>query len=259
VALQKIKFQTNITLELALRFTEGKLCDSQFGDPQYMFTTIDDRVFFVAEKVATKIHGLHPQPREPLDITKAEVDYVNGRKGIEWRVAKVGFVPGEQPDGTFAVPIQPVADVTAPAPVAAASHRKAQTATQHWRWYQSSEWQRQLACGRGRCAKGTAHDLGAVPVGSSECSHRRIRAGLPVRKRAARQPRARWGRACAAGCAFTKSIANRWWTNCNAWLEAQFAERKTEPNSGLGKAITYLLRHWKGLTLFLREVGASLR
>ena len=27
-------------------------------------------------------------------------------------------------------------------------------------------------------------------------------------------------------------------------------------HSGLGKAITYLLRHWKGLTLFLREVGA---
>ncbi len=42
------------------------------------------------------------------------------------------------------------------------------------------------------------------------------------------------------------------------WLEAQFAERKTEPNSGLGKAITYLLRHWKGLTAFLREVGAPL-
>jgi len=31
----------------------------------------------------------------------------------------------------------------------------------------------------------------------------------------------------------------------HGWLEAQFAERKTEPNSGLGKAITYLLRHWK--------------
>jgi hypothetical protein len=27
------------------------------------------------------------------------------------------------------------------------------------------------------------------------------------------------------------------------WLEAQFAERRTEPNSGLGKAITYLLRY----------------
>src|SRR5262245_34270714 len=31
------------------------------------------------------------------------------------------------------------------------------------------------------------------------------------------------------------------------WLEAQFSERKTEPNSGLGKAITYLLRHWCGI------------
>src|SRR3954453_1637718 len=42
------------------------------------------------------------------------------------------------------------------------------------------------------------------------------------------------------------------------WLEAQFAERKVEPNSSLGKAITYLLRHWKALTLFLREAGAPL-
>jgi transposase len=42
------------------------------------------------------------------------------------------------------------------------------------------------------------------------------------------------------------------------WLEAQFAERKTEPNSGLGKAITYLLRHWRPLTTFLRVAGAPL-
>jgi hypothetical protein len=44
----------------------------------------------------------------------------------------------------------------------------------------------------------------------------------------------------------------------HGWLEAQFAERKTEPNSGLGKAITYLLRHWKALTLFLRKAGTPL-
>jgi len=42
------------------------------------------------------------------------------------------------------------------------------------------------------------------------------------------------------------------------WLEAQLAERKTEPNSGLGKAITYLLRHWRPLTLFLRQASAPL-
>ena len=44
----------------------------------------------------------------------------------------------------------------------------------------------------------------------------------------------------------------------HGWLEAQFAERKVEPNSSLGKAITYLLRHWKALTLFLRQAGAPL-
>ena len=42
------------------------------------------------------------------------------------------------------------------------------------------------------------------------------------------------------------------------WLEAQFALKQVEPNSGLGKAMTYLLRHWKGLTAFLREAGAPL-
>jgi transposase len=42
------------------------------------------------------------------------------------------------------------------------------------------------------------------------------------------------------------------------WLEAQFAERKVEPNSGLGKAINYLLKRWDALTLFLRAPGAPL-
>jgi transposase len=44
----------------------------------------------------------------------------------------------------------------------------------------------------------------------------------------------------------------------HAWLEAQLAERRTEPNSGLGQAIGYLLRHWKPLTLFLRKAAAPL-
>ena len=42
------------------------------------------------------------------------------------------------------------------------------------------------------------------------------------------------------------------------WMEAQLAEHKTEPNSGLGKAINYMLHHWQPLTLFLREPGAPL-
>ncbi|MEO8051070.1 MAG: IS66 family transposase [Acidobacteriota bacterium] len=42
------------------------------------------------------------------------------------------------------------------------------------------------------------------------------------------------------------------------WMEAQLAQHLVEPNSGLGKAITYFLRHWKGLTAFLRDAGAPL-
>ena len=42
------------------------------------------------------------------------------------------------------------------------------------------------------------------------------------------------------------------------WLDAQLKENKVEPNSGLGKAIRYMLNHWQGLTLFLREPGAPL-
>ncbi len=42
------------------------------------------------------------------------------------------------------------------------------------------------------------------------------------------------------------------------WLNAQFDERKVEPNSGLGVAITYLLKHWDRLTLFLKQPGAPL-
>jgi transposase len=43
-----------------------------------------------------------------------------------------------------------------------------------------------------------------------------------------------------------------------AWLKQQFSERLVEPNSGLGAAINYLLKHWEKLTLFLRVAGAPL-
>jgi transposase len=42
------------------------------------------------------------------------------------------------------------------------------------------------------------------------------------------------------------------------WFAEQFAERKVEPNSGLGQAITYMQNHWTKLTLFLRQAGSPL-
>ena len=42
------------------------------------------------------------------------------------------------------------------------------------------------------------------------------------------------------------------------WFAKQFAERKVEPNSGLGQAIRYMQKRWNRLTLFLRQAGAPL-
>ena len=44
------------------------------------------------------------------------------------------------------------------------------------------------------------------------------------------------------------------------WLRAQITERKVEPNSGLGEAITYMTKdeRWARFTLFLRVPGAPL-
>jgi transposase len=43
-----------------------------------------------------------------------------------------------------------------------------------------------------------------------------------------------------------------------AWLIAQIEERKVEPNSGLGEAITYMRKHWDKLTLFLHHPAVPL-
>ena len=44
----------------------------------------------------------------------------------------------------------------------------------------------------------------------------------------------------------------------HAWLERQFVDKTVEPNSGLGEAIVYMLKHWQPLTPFLRMPGAPL-
>jgi transposase len=42
------------------------------------------------------------------------------------------------------------------------------------------------------------------------------------------------------------------------WLRRQLDEKLAEPNSGLGGAIHYMVKHWDKLTLFLRQAGAPL-
>jgi len=44
----------------------------------------------------------------------------------------------------------------------------------------------------------------------------------------------------------------------HGWLAEQIDAHRIEPNSGLGQAIAYFLKHWTPLTLFLRVPGAPL-
>jgi hypothetical protein len=43
-----------------------------------------------------------------------------------------------------------------------------------------------------------------------------------------------------------------------AWMRAQFVDKRVEPNSGLGRAINYMLKRWVTFTVFLRVPGAPL-
>ncbi len=42
------------------------------------------------------------------------------------------------------------------------------------------------------------------------------------------------------------------------WFTKQLEHKKVEPNSGLGKAHSYMQNHWEAMTLFLRKPGAPL-
>jgi len=44
----------------------------------------------------------------------------------------------------------------------------------------------------------------------------------------------------------------------NIWLNKQLDDKLVEPNSGLGQAITYMIKHWPKLTRFLHIPGAPL-
>ena len=46
--------------------------------------------------------------------------------------------------------------------------------------------------------------------------------------------------------------------NLRAWIEGLVANKRVEPNSGLGGALQYLLKRWEPLTRFLRAVDAPI-
>ena len=81
----KVQFQTNVPVEVALKYNDGKEVNGQYGD-QVLYTLTDGRVMYVPPIVKRKIDELGIGRGELFTLTKAEKK--NGtRRTIEWVVA----------------------------------------------------------------------------------------------------------------------------------------------------------------------------
>jgi hypothetical protein len=98
-----VDFPLNVPVTVALKYGQGKIVSSQYGE-RFMFSLVDGRVMFLDPEVAGQIASLGINVRENFTITKQS----DGRKDppIAWLVAPLA---GEQPNGTFAVPALPAA------------------------------------------------------------------------------------------------------------------------------------------------------
>src|SRR5215467_744342 len=81
---EKIAFQTNVPVTVALAYADGVQVEGRFGD-QIMHTLADERIMYVPPVVRSKLVELGIQPREPFSICKAERKECN-RRFIEWQV-----------------------------------------------------------------------------------------------------------------------------------------------------------------------------
>jgi hypothetical protein len=146
VMQEKLTFATNVPQVLALRYLTGKRYDSKFGSGvQQLFSTTDDRCFYVADSVgdilAQQFAALGVAAGEHVEICKRQVTTERGGSAIRWQVSRPGELRanvgpvkrsvqseapaplGERPNGTFAIaapaPRPDVAPTPAPAIAAA--------------------------------------------------------------------------------------------------------------------------------------------
>ena len=91
---ERIAFQTNVPMTVALAYPDGLQVEGRFGD-QIMYTLTDERVMYVPPVVRNKLVDLAIQPGELFTICKAERKEGN-RRFIEWQVKK-DDTPNDQP------------------------------------------------------------------------------------------------------------------------------------------------------------------
>lgn len=113
----EVEFPPNVAVTVTMKYAQPRTVAGQFGE-RFMFSTCDNRVFFLDPEVAGQIAAQGINVREPFTITRQ----TDGKKGspVTWQVARLAAAAGEQRDGTFAIPRDP--DAPAPKPPARAEH-----------------------------------------------------------------------------------------------------------------------------------------
>ena len=90
---ETVEFDPNVVQRLALKYQTGRVVNGRNG-ARVMFTTSDDKVFFLDQDIARRIEDLRMKPGAPFTVCRRQ-----SGKDVAWEVSKLG----EQGDGTFVV------------------------------------------------------------------------------------------------------------------------------------------------------------
>ena len=106
-----VGFPPNAPVTVALKYSQGRIVSSQYGE-RVMFTLTDGRVMFLEPEVAGRIETLGINVRESFSVTRSP-----GEKGDSptWAIVRVA---GEQPNGALVLqaPDSPAPKVPESAP-----------------------------------------------------------------------------------------------------------------------------------------------
>jgi hypothetical protein len=115
---EKLKLSTNVPVEIALKYNEGKEYTGEYGD-SVLFTLTDGRRWFAPTICAKKIQELGVAAGEVIRVCKAETQRGN-RRAIEWQITRVVQQTPAQELGSAVAPAGPIA--VPPAGLATASN-----------------------------------------------------------------------------------------------------------------------------------------
>jgi len=105
----KLIFDTNVPVTIALKFATGKRVESRYNDYEVFYSTTDGRCFYATPTLDSRIQALEPAAGEEFTVCKREVREGN-KKRVEWQVTR--SIDANEPG-----PNEPI--TTPPAPVVA--------------------------------------------------------------------------------------------------------------------------------------------